>query len=62
MEVSDGDIPSFNLINLSQNENEANELEIINDFIENLEICKSYYSDIYANVGHDFQEFISKLF
>ena len=70
LEVSDGDIPSFNLINLSRNENDANELEIINDFIENLEIYKSYYSDIYANIYgnfylikiHDFQEFISKLF
>ena len=51
LKVSDGGISSLNLINLSQNQNDANELEVINDTIENLEICKNYYSDIYANVG-----------
>ena len=48
LEVSDGDISSLNLINLSQNRIDTNELKIINDTIENLEICKSYYSDIHA--------------
>ena len=51
LKVSDGDISLLNSINLSQNRNDRNELEIINDTIENLEICKSSYSDIYANVG-----------
>ena len=51
LKVSDGGISSLNLINLSQNQNDANELEVINDTIENLEIYKNYYSDIYANVG-----------
>ena len=58
LEVSDGDISSLNLINLSQHQNDENELEIINDTIENLEICKSYYSDIYANVGCVFQKYL----
>ena len=48
LEVSDGDISSLNLINLSQNRIDTNELKIINDTIEDLEICKSYYSDIHA--------------
>ena len=46
LEVLDGGISLLNLINLSQNRNDANELEIINDTIENLEICKSYFLDI----------------
>ena len=58
MEVSDGDISSLNLINLSQHQNDENELEIINDTIENLEICKSYYSDIYTHVGCVFQKYL----
>ena len=58
LEVSDGDISLLNLINLSQNRNGANELEIINDTIENLEICKSYYLDIYADVGCVFQNYL----
>ena len=58
LEVSDGDISSLNLINLTQNQNDTNELEIINDTIENLEIRKSYYSDIYANVGCVFQNYL----
>ena len=43
---------------LSQNQNDSNELEIINDTIENLEICKSYYSDIYTHVGCVFQKYL----
>ena len=58
MEVSDGDISSLNLINISQNRIDTNELKIINDTIENLEICKSYYSDVHANVGHVFQDYL----
>ena len=58
LEVCDGEISSVNLFNLSQNQNDANELEIINDTIENLEIFKSYYSDIYANVGCVFQKYL----
>ena len=58
LEVLDGGISLLNLINLSQNRNDANELEIINDTIENLEICKSYFLDIYANVGCVFQNYL----
>ena len=58
LEVSDGDISLLNLINLNQNWNDVNELEIINDTIENLEICKSYYLDIYADVGCVFQNYL----
>ena len=32
---------------------------IINDTIENLEICKSYYADIYTNVGCSFQNYLN---
>ena len=60
LEVSDGDISLLNLINLSQNQNDPNELEIINDTIENLEIYKSYYSDIYANVGLCFSKIFTE--
>ena len=58
MEVSDGDISSLNLINISQNRIDTNELKIINDTIENLEICKSDYSDVHANVGRVFQDYL----
>ena len=58
MEVSDGDISLLNLNNLSLKQNEANEVEIINGTIENLEICKSYSSDIYANVCCVFQNYL----
>ena len=58
LEVSDDDTSSLNLINLTQNRNNANELEIINDIIENLETCKSYYSDNYANVRCVFQNYL----
>ena len=58
LEVSDGDISLLNLINLNQNQNDTNELEIINGTIENLEICESYYSDIYGNVGCVFQKYL----
>ena len=60
LEVSDGDISFLNLINLIQNRNDANKLEIINDIIENLGICKSCYSDICANVGSVFQNYLQK--
>ena len=39
LEVSEGDITLLNLSRISQNENDAKELKIINDTIENLEIC-----------------------
>ena len=58
MEVSDGDISLLTLINLNQNQNDTNELEIINDTIKNLEICKSYYSDIYGNIGCVFPKYL----
>ena len=58
LEVSDGDISLLTLINLNQNQNDTNELEIINDTIKNLEICKSYYSDIYGNIGCVFPKYL----
>ena len=48
----------LNLINLSQNRNDANELEIINDTIENLKKYKNYFLDIYANVGCVFPNYL----
>ena len=39
LEVSEGDITLLNLSRISQDENDAKELKIINDTIENLEIC-----------------------
>ena len=47
-----------NLSGISQNENDVEELNIINNTIENLEICKNYYADVYANVGGSFQSFL----
>ena len=58
LEDYDGDVSSLSLINLRQNQNDSNELEIINDTIENLEICKTYYSDICVNAGCIFQKYL----
>ena len=58
LEVSEGDITLFNLSGISQNENDIEELKIINDSIENLEICKNDYAGIYANVGGSFQNYL----
>ena len=41
LEVSDGDISSLNLSGISQNQNDIEEFKIINDTVENLEICKN---------------------
>ena len=55
LEVSKDDFTSLNLGGfISQNENDVEELKIINETIENLQICKYYYADIYANVGGSF--------
>ena len=51
LEVSSGDISSLNL-------NDAEEIKIINDTVENLKICKYYYADIYANVSGCFQNYL----
>ena len=57
-EVSDGDITSLNLGGIiSQNETDVEELKI-KDTTENLQICKNYYADIYANVGGSFQNYL----
>ena len=56
LEVSKGNITSLNLIRIeNQNENDLEELKIINNTIENLKICKNYYTDDHANVGGSFQ-------
>ena len=55
LDILDGDISSLNLFNFDQNWNDAEEIEVINDTIENLKICKTYYSDIYTNVSSVFQ-------
>ena len=49
LEVSNGDISSLILVGIGQNQNNMEELKIINDTVENLEKCKNYYADIYAN-------------
>ena len=41
----------LNLSSISQNQNDVEELKIIIDTIENLEICKTYNTDVYANKG-----------
>ena len=51
LEVSSGDISSLNL-------NDAEEIKIINDAVENFKICKYYYADIYANVSGCFQNYL----
>ena len=58
LEISDGGISSLNLFNFDQNRNTTEKIEIINDTIENLKICKNYYSDIYANVSSVFQIYV----
>ena len=58
LEVSNGHISLLNLTGISQNPNDVEELKIINDTIENLEICKNYYGDIYVNVGGSFQNYL----
>ena len=45
---------------ISQNENDVEELKIINDTIENLQICKNY-ADIYANVGGKLQNYLKNV-
>ena len=52
LEVSKGGISSLSLLSIGQNQNNVEELKVIgDDTIENLEKCKSYYADIYADVG-----------
>ena len=51
LEVSSGDISLLNL-------NDAGEIKIINDTVENFKICKDYYADIYANVSSCFQNYL----
>ena len=58
LEVSNGGISSLNLSGISQNQNDVEELKIVNDTIENLEICRNCYADIYANVGGSFRNYL----
>ena len=60
LEVSEGDITFLILSGTSQNKNVIEELKIINNTIENLEICKNCYADIYANVGGSFQNYLKR--
>ena len=41
----------LNLSSISQNQNDVEELKIIIDTIKNLEICKTYNTDVYVNSG-----------
>ena len=59
LEASEGDITSINLGRIiSQNENDVEELKIMNDTIDNLQICKNYNADIYVNVDGSFQNYL----
>ena len=58
LDVSSNDISSLKLNRIAQNQNNIEELKIINDTIENLEICRNYYADIYANVSSCFQNYL----
>ena len=58
LEVSSGDISSLSLGGTSQNQNYIEELKIINNTVENLEICKNYYADVYVNVIGCFQNYL----
>ena len=59
LEVSEGNITSLNLGRIiRQNENDIEELKTINDTIKNLQTCKNYYAEIYANVGGSFQNYL----
>ena len=56
LEVSKGHITSLKLGRIiSQIENNVDQLKNINTTIENLQICKNRYADIYANVSGSFQ-------
>ena len=56
LEVSNGGISSLSLLSIGQNQNNVEELKVIgDDTIENLEKCKNYYADIYADVGGFFK-------
>ena len=57
LEVFNSDISSLNLSGISQKQNDIEEVKIINDTVENLETCKNYYADIYANVSGCFQKY-----
>ena len=50
LEDSNGDISSLNLSSVSQNQNDIEELKIINDTVENLEICKSHFAVLLSAV------------
>ena len=59
LEASKGDITSINLGRIiSQNENDVEELKIMNDTIDNLQICKNVNTDIYVNVDGSFQNYL----
>ena len=49
------EISSLNLLGIGQNQNNIEELKVIDNTIENLDKCKNYYVDIYANVSVCFQ-------
>ena len=58
LEISGGEITSFNSNRISQNGNDVEELKIISETIESLEICQIYYADVYANVSGSFQKYL----
>ena len=61
LEASEGDITSLNLREVDDNQNNFEETKIINDTIDNLTICKNYYSNIYTNIGATFHQYLQKI-
>ena len=59
--VSKGDITYLNLSGADDSsQNNFEEIKIINDTIDNLTICIDYYSNIYANIGATFHQYLEK--
>ena len=59
--VSEGDVTFLNLSGVDDSsQSDFEEIKIINDTIDNLAICKNYYSNIYANIGATFHQYLQK--
>ena len=59
--VSKGDIMYLNLSGADDSsQNNFEEIKIINDTIDNLTICMDCYSNIYANIGATFHQYLQK--
>ena len=58
LKVSNCGISSLNLLGIGQNQNNIEKLKITDNTIENLEKCKNYYGDTFANVNCCFQNYL----